>query len=341
MVVYFVPWDADQNLILEAERLYDKAGTFSSIEKGDLVAVKLHVGEFGNPNYVQPFFVHHVVQKIREVGGKPFLTDSNTLYCAQRYNAYDHMQTALMNGFNIAPFIVADGLKSENSRMVKTRGILSEIQVSGAIVEADAMVVISHCKGHDLSGFGGAIKNLAMGCTPHAGKLVQHRTIDLEIDHTKCNGCKTCKNVCPNNLPEIIKGKAHITSEACMRCPICRSECPTKAINFVNQENICKALASAALGVLETFQPDKVSYINFAKDITQHCDCLPSPGAPIINDIGIFAANSPASIDAAFLKKINYQQLFNKPSNVDCMTQITEAINIGIPGEANPEIQTI
>ncbi len=340
LTVYFTPWDACQNLLSETEKLYEKAGTFNGIEKDDLVAVKLHVGELGNPSYIQPFFIHHIIQKIKAVGGKPFLTDSNTYYYAQRHNAYDHIQTALMNGFNMAPFIAADGLKSENSRLVKTRGILKEIQVAGIIAEADAMIVVSHCKGHELSGFGGAIKNLAMGCTSRAGKLLQHRTINLKVDQTKCNGCKTCKNVCPNNLPEIKNGKAHITSNACMRCPICRSECPTKAIKFANQENLCKALSSAALGVLETFKPEKVSYVNFAKDITQHCDCLPNPGAPIMNNVGIFAANSPVSIDAAFLKKIDYQ-LLNKLSNVNCMTQITEAINIGIPGETNPEIQKI
>jgi len=340
LTVYFTPWDACQNLLSETEKLYEKAGTFNGIEKDDLVAVKLHVGELGNPSYIQPFFVHHIIQKIKAVGGKPFLTDSNTYYYAQRHNAYDHIQTALMNGFNMAPFIAADGLKSENSRLVKTRGILKEIQVAGTIAEADAMVVVSHCKGHELSGFGGAIKNLAMGCTSRAGKLLQHRTINLKVDQTKCNGCKTCKNACPNNLPEIKNGKAYITSNSCMRCPICRSECPTKAIKFANQENLCKALASAALGVLETFKPEKVSYVNFAKDITQHCDCLPNPGAPIMNNVGIFAANSPVSIDAAFLKKIDHQ-LLNKLSNVNCMTQITEAINIGIPGETNPEIQKI
>ncbi|MCL2642941.1 MAG: DUF362 domain-containing protein [Candidatus Bathyarchaeota archaeon] len=341
MTVYFVPWDANQNLLLETERLYEKAGTFNDIEKDDLVAVKLHVGELGNPGYVQPFFVHHIIQKIKDAGGKPFLTDSNTYYLAQRHNAYDHIQTALMNGFNMTPFIAADGLRSENSHTIKTRGILKEIQISGAIAQADAMIVISHCKGHELCGFGGAIKNLAMGCTSREGKLQQHRTVNIEINQTKCIGCATCKTACPNNLPQIINKKAHITSPLCMRCPICKSECPTKAIHFTNQENLCKALASAALGVLETFKPNKISYVNFAKDITQHCDCLPNPGAPIINDVGIFAANSPVSIDAAFLKKINYQQLFNKLSNIDCMTQITEAINIGIPGNPNPTIQQI
>ena len=109
MTVNLLPWDASRNLIQEANRLYDEAGTFDCIEKGDLVAIKLHVGELGNPYYVQPFFIHEIVRKVKELGGKPFLTDSNTLYRAQRYNAYDHMITALMNGFGMAPFIVADG----------------------------------------------------------------------------------------------------------------------------------------------------------------------------------------------------------------------------------------
>jgi uncharacterized Fe-S center protein len=188
MPVHFVPWDTEKNLLKEAQRLYDEAGTFDCIQKGDLVAVKLHVGELGNPNYVQPFFVHDIARIVKEAGGKPFLTDSNTYYRAQRENAYDHMNTALINGFNMAPFIVADGLKSENYRTVKTKGILSEIEVSGAIAEADAMIVISHNKGHELSGFGGAIKNLGMGCTPKAGKLRQHRTVGIKIDESKCKG---------------------------------------------------------------------------------------------------------------------------------------------------------
>lgn len=340
LTVYFAPWDADKNLLVETERLYKKAGTFDCIQKGDLVAIKLHVGELGNPSYLQPFFVHHIIQKVKEAGGKPFLTDSNTYYLAQRHNAYDHIQTALMNGFNMAPFIVADGLQSENQRKVKTKGILNEIEVAGAIAEADAMIVVSHCKGHEITGFGGAIKNLGMGCTSRAGKLRQHRVVGLEIDQSKCTGCGKCKTICPFDAPEIVEGKARNTSPLCMRCPVCKSECPVEAISFVNQENICKALASAALGVLETFKPGKVSYVNFAKDITQYCDCLTSPGAPIMNNVGIFASDSPVSVDAAFLEKVDYK-VFNKLSGVDCMTQVTEALNLGVPGNAKPEILKI
>ncbi len=340
MTVYFVPWNTSNNLLQKTEQLCDTAGTFDVIEKGDLVAIKLHVGELGNPFYVQPFFVHEVVRKVKEVGGKPFLTDSNTYYRAQRHNAYDHMMTALTNGFNMAPFIVADGLKSENYRVVKTKGILGEIEVSGAIAEADAMIVISHNKGHELSGFGGAIKNLGMGCTSHLGKLRQHRVVGLEIDHSKCTGCGVCKETCEMHLPEIIEGKARNTSPLCMRCPLCIEACPMQAIKFVCKENLSCALASAAYGVLSTFKEGKVSYLSFAKDIARYCDCLPNPGEIMMKDIGIFASDSPVSIDAAFLSMADYKSL-NEASGVDCMLQVREAKGLGIAGDLQPNIVTI
>ncbi len=340
MTVHLVPWDTSRNLLEETNRLYDEAGTFDCIQKGDLVAVKLHVGELGNPYYVQPCFIHNIVRRVIDAGGKPFLTDSNTAYHAQRNNAYDHMHTALMNGFNMAPFIVADGLKSENFRLIKTKGILKEIEVSGAIAEADAMIVVSHCKGHELSGFGGAIKNLGMGCTPRDGKIRQHRTVGLKIDTSKCVGCGKCKEACPADIPEIIEGKAHNNSPLCMRCPICIGACPLEAISFVDKENLGKALASAAFGVLSTFEPKKVSYMSFAKDIAEGCDCLPNPGKIVFQDVGIFASKSPVSIDAAFLSMVDYKVL-NDASDVDCMMQVKEAKALGIEGEVKPKIITL
>jgi hypothetical protein len=327
-------------MLEETERLYDEAGTFDCVEKDDLVAIKLHVGELGNPYYVQPLFVHDVVRRVKEAGGKPFLTDSNTLYHAQRSNALDHMNTALMNGFNMAPFIVADGLRGENYTTAKTKGILTEIEVSGAIEEADAMIVITHCKGHELSGFGGAIKNLGMGCTPPAGKRRQHRTVGLEIDQSKCSGCGKCKEICDLHLPEIYEGKARNTSPLCMRCPVCIMNCPMEAIKFTHKENISRALASAAYGVLSTFEKDKVSYVSFAKDITQYCDCLPNPGEKMMKDIGVFASDSPVSVDAAFLARANYK-IFNEAYQVDCMIQVEEAKALGIKGDTKPRIVNI
>jgi len=340
MPVHFTKWDPTLNLLKATNRLYETAGTFNCISKGDLVAIKLHVGELGNPYYIQPFFVHEIIRQVREAGGKPFLTDSNTYYEGERYNAIDHMMNATINGFNMAPFIVADGLRSENYCIVKTKGIFNQIEVSGAIAEADAMIVVSHCKGHELAGFGGAIKNLGMGCTPHKGKLRQHRTVNIEIDESKCTGCGKCKQDCPRNLPEIIGEKAKILSPKCMRCPICSNECPLGAIKFVNQNNICKALASAAYGVLSTFKKNKVSYVSFAKDISQYCDCLPNPGKIMMDDIGIFASHSPVSIDSAFLKIADYKA-FNDAYHVDCLLQVQEAKRLGIEGELKPEISIV
>ncbi|MHC4891180.1 MAG: DUF362 domain-containing protein [Planctomycetota bacterium] len=337
MAVCFVQWDAGRDMMKEASRLYDATGTFYCVEKGDLVAVKLHVGELGNPHYVQPFFVHDIVRKVKDAGGKPFLTDSNTYYHAQRNNGYDHMVTALMNGFNMAPFIVADGLRSENYRTVKTKGILEKIEVAGVIAEADAMIVVSHDKGHELTGFGGAIKNLGMGCTSQVGKLRQHRTVGLEIDESKCIGCGKCKQVCEMSLPEIIGEKAENVSPLCMRCSLCLHDCSNGAIKLIHQENLCRALSSAAYGVLSTFKRDKVSYVSFAKDITQYCDCLPNPGEILVKDVGIFASCSPISVDGAFLDMINYK-IFNDAYRVDCMLQVQEAKAIGIEGEVKPEI---
>jgi uncharacterized Fe-S center protein len=340
MVVHLVPWDTKLNLLDETSRLYDEAGTFDCIEKGDLVAIKLHVGELGNPYYIQPFFVHDIVRRVIEAGGKPFLTDSNTAYQAQRHNAVDHITNAFMNGFSMAPFIVADGLKGENFQKVKTKGILDEIEVSGAIVQADSMIVVSHCKGHELSGFGGAIKNIGMGCTPKTGKIRQHRVVGLEIDTSKCVGCGKCKEACMLHLPDIIEGKAHNSSPLCMRCPVCIEACSMDAISFVGKENLSKALASAVVGVLSTFDSGKVAYVSFAKDIAAGCDCLPNPGEIVIKDVGIFTSDSAVSIDAAFLRSVNYE-LLNVLSEVDCWTQVREARALGVKGDLNPKINVV
>ncbi|MCL2359571.1 MAG: DUF362 domain-containing protein [Candidatus Bathyarchaeota archaeon] len=179
-----------------------------------------------------------------------------------------------------------------------------------------------------------------MGCTPRAGKLRQHRAIGLEIDTSKCIGCGKCKEVCAFHLPDIIEGKAHITSKVCMRCPVCIFACPTQAISYTDKANLCKALASAAYGVLSTFKPQKVSYISFAKDLAEGCDCLPNPGPDVFKDVGIFASNSPVSVDAAFLNAVDYGVL-NKASEVDCMLQVQEAIALGIAGNIAPKIETI
>lgn len=340
MTVHLVPWDTSRDLLRQAGELYAAAGTLDCVGEGDLVAIKLHVGELGNPYYVRPFFVHDLVRRVREAGGRPFLTDSNTYYHAQRNNAVDHHATAMANGFGFCQFIAADGLRSENSRAVGTKGILREIEVSGAIAEADAMIVVSHDKGHELTGFGGAIKNLGMGCATRAGKLRQHRTVGLEIDEALCIGCGACRRACEMGLPEIVGNKARNASEECMRCPACASACPTGAISLVEKDNLGRALASAAYGVLSTFRAKKASFVSFAVDITQSCDCLPSPGRVMLDDVGILAADSPVSVDAAFLRMAGHAA-FDEAYGVDSWTQVRELKKLGVPGDLRPKIREV
>ena len=300
------------------------------------MAIKLHVGELGNPHYVPPYFIYRLAEGIRAAGGKPFLTDSNTYYHGMRANACDHMENAFLNGYGGLPFIAADGLRSENFRSVKTKGILDEIEVSGAIAEADAMIVVSHDKGHVLTA-GGAIKNLGMAARPggngdtgRSGSLSTRTGVTAAVSASRparwAAGDRRWQG--PERFAE------------CMRCPMCSSLCPNKAIELHDLENVSKALASASFGVLSTFKKNKVSFVSFAKDISEFCDCLPGPGKIVMDDIGIFAADSPVSVDAAFLNMADYM-FFNKAYGVDCFEQLKEAKKLGIKGDLKPGIKKL
>lgn len=336
--VHFAPWGEGANMMTKAGHLYEQAGLFDMVEPGDKVAVKLHVGELGNPNYVRPFFLKQIVDEIKARGGKPFLTDTCTYYPLKRNNAVDHMETAVANGFGFAPFIVADGLLSENGvSVVSPDPLLSEVEVGGAIHQADAMIVVSHFKGHALGGFGGAIKNLGMGGVTKKTKLEQHRLIDLVIDEDACQACGACVDACWFDLPRIENDCVVIDSPECMRCPICSTTCPEGAIRLENREKLAQGLAVAAKGVLNTFAPGKVACVNFATDVSTVCDCAPIPGEMMGQHIGIFASQSPLSIDAAGLEFIDYKRL-NALHNQDCHEQVRTLARIQEPGSLTPEV---
>jgi len=340
--VFFTPWDPYVNMLTKARKLYEAANIFSGIEKGDLVAVKLHMGELGNPNYIRPFFIKQIIDLIKERGAKPFLTDTSTYYPLERSNAFDYMETALANGFGFAPLIIADGLNSENAIPVPSPDpILPEVEVAGVIHQVQAMIVVSHLKGHPLTGYGGAIKNLGMGCVSKKSKLAQHRVVDIEVDEELCQGCGSCVEACWFGLPRIENYKATMADHPqCMRCLNCSSACPAGAIRLVGRSRLGMAVAVSAAAVLSTFSEHKVAYINFAHDMSTFCDCVPFRGKPVGPDLGIFAAFSPLSIDAAGLQRIDYQHL-DQLHDTDCLIQPRYLARLNQAGSLEPKVVEI
>ncbi len=340
--VFFTPWKAGGNMMHKAEKLYRESGILDTVQKGDTVAVKLHVGELGNPNYVRPFFVKQLLDLIQDKGGKPFLTDTSTLYPLLRSTALDHMQTAVANGFGFGPFIVADGLQSENKIAVPSRDpeLLPEVEVAGAVHQAQAMIVLSHVKGHPLTGFGAAIKNLAMGCVSKKSKLDQHRLVDLVLQEELCQGCGHCVEACWLGLPRLEEDKVLLEHPECIRCPICSSVCPEKAISLQNLPRLSEGLAVAAQAVTETFQSGKTAYINFATEISTVCDCAPVEGKIVGPNLGIMTGFSPLAVDAASLARINHQALF-EASQVDCWTQLHKMSELRGKTGLEPEVQQV
>lgn len=331
--VHFLKAHPFKNRIAGIKSLLKASGILSSISKNDIVGVKLHVGEIGNPYHIDPLLVRTVIEAIKEKGGNPFITDTTSLYTYARHNAIDHHNTAISHGFGYesvgAPFIVADGLGNSPGVMLKTKegAIINEIFMAEIFSECQFLLAISHCKGHPMTAFGGAIKNLGMGCTTKRSKLDQHRVVGYSIDTDKCIGCGRCIEVCGWNIPVIKNGKAQNDSPQCMRCPICMLNCPEKAISLSDLEKLPKAVATAAATILEKFE-GKSAFLNVGINISRFCDCMDAPGELISRDIGYFASTDPVAADRAFLNEAG-AEIFKKANGIDPAIQLEEAERLG------------
>lgn len=330
--VYFYRLHPATSRLQGLRQLLEESGILSSIENGDLVAIKLHVGEIGNPYHVDPLLVRTVVDAVKESGGDPFLTDTTTYYLYERHNALQHHRTALAHGFGYeavrAPFIVADGLGSSDGVRLPGLGIMPEAHIAALFLECDFLFFISHCKGHPLTGYGGAVKNVGMGCATKRTKLAEHRSANYMIDTEKCTGCGTCVEVCPYGYPRVVDGKARNESELCMCCPICRDSCPAGAIDLANLLNLQKAIAACCAIFLSAFG-ERRAFLNVATNISRQCDCFEAPGEIVHQDIGYFASLDPVAADRAFLDAVN-PSLFHRLHNVDPRVQLEEAERLGI-----------
>jgi len=306
--VYFVNLRArseGQNKITKIRKLFDKAGFAKVLTEGDLTAVKLHFGELGSDGYINPVFVRQIVDKIKEAKGNPFLTDTNTLYSGSRSNAADHLNTAVLHGFNPevvgTSVVIADGLKGENVEEVEiNKKHFKHTKIAGAIANADSLIVLSHFKGHEMAGFGGAIKNLAMGCANPEGKKDQHSPRPT-VNTVKCIGCGKCAKVCPESAITIENKKSFIDKAKCIGCGECMTVCPVKAIELSGEsefKEFTEKLTEYAYGAVKG-KEGKVAFMNFVINVTPDCDCAPWSDAPIVSDIGILASTDPVALDQA------------------------------------------
>jgi len=296
------------------KKLFDAAGFNDVIRKGDITAIKLHFGEKGNDSFVNPVLVRPIAEKIKGLGAKPFLTDTNTLYGGSRANAVDHMQTAAEHGFGYtvagAPVIIADGLHSDNYRTIEIgQKHFQEVKIAGEIAAADSMIVVSHFKAHLPAGFGGAVKNLGMGCAPALGKAQQHSAKPI-FNAELCTGCQACRENCPKSAITVQKKISAIDYNVCTGCGKCLRVCQAHAIDFnwfVEVRPFMERIVEYALGAVAG-KEGRVGFYNFLLNITPDCDCVPWSDAPLVPDIGILASQDPVAVDQASFDLVNRQR---------------------------------
>jgi len=307
-----------ENLLDKVEKLFDRSGMAELISPRDLVAFKVHFGERGNTGYIRPQFIRRLVNKVKSLGGKPFLTDANTLYVGSRANAVDHLQTAVENGFAYAvvdaPLIIADGLTGREYIGVEVNlKHFKEVKIGSAIVHADALLVVSHFKGHELTGFGGALKNIGMGSGSRGGKQMMHSDVLPQVNEEKCLGCARCTRWCPGEAIALVPEtkKAKINQEKCIGCGECTITCPVQAIEInwkTEPDAIQEKIVEFAAGVLKN-KAGKAGYITFLNNFSPECDCAGWTDAPVVRDIGILASLDPVALDQACADLVNREQV--------------------------------
>jgi uncharacterized Fe-S center protein len=314
--VYFADLRATvkENLLAKIVRLLDVVGLQALVPPRSLVAIKLHFGEKGNTAFIRPNFIRAVVDRIKALEALPFLTDSNTLYAGTRGNSVSHLVTAIENGFAYAvvnaPLIIADGLRGASSKPVEIdREILKTAYIGREIVESDALISVAHFKGHELSGFGGTIKNLGMGCASRQGKMVQHSGLCPKVTRNKCVACGACVEHCAQSAISIKDDKAGINPQKCVGCGECILICPNGAIDIQWNADAAlfqKKIVEYMYGVLKN-KRGKAVFLNFLTDISPACDCYGHNDAPIVHDLGIMASTDPVAIDQASVDMVNRQ----------------------------------
>ncbi len=289
------------------KKLLRRAGMDQIDMNGKFVAIKLHFGELGNISYLRPNYARAVVDLVKELGGKPFLTDCNTMYPGSRKNALEHLECAWQNGFTPltagCPILIGDGLKGTDDIAVPVEGgeYVKEARIGRAVMDADILISLTHFKGHESTGFGGTIKNIGMGCGSRAGKADQHSNGKPHIVDEQCRGCRKCQKECANNglIFDARRRKMHVDQENCVGCSRCLGACNFDAIEF-NDSNANAVLNCKMAEYTKAVISGRPNFhISLVVDVSPNCDCHGENDVPILPDIGMFASFDPLALDQA------------------------------------------
>ena len=307
--VYFTDFRVTtaENQLQKLKRLLLTAGIRNIDFNGKFVAIKMHFGEPGNLAFLRPNYARAVADLVKELGGKPFLTDCNTLYVGGRKNALEHLDSAYLNGFT--PYttgchvIIADGIRGNDEVSVPVHGgeYIKEAKIGRALMDADIVLTLTHFKGHEATGFGGAIKNIGMGGGSRAGKMDMHSAgKPFVVPDAQCIGCGSCQRICAHDAQVLQDGLVvEIDQNKCVGCGRCIAECPMDVIaapyDAANDVLNCRMVeyAKAILDGRPSF------HISLVMDVSPNCDCHAENDPAIIPDVGMFASFDPVALDLA------------------------------------------
>lgn len=299
------------------KRMLKAAKVDEHLKPGDLTAVKLHFGEEGTTGFLRPLWVKPILDFVRKAGARPFLTDASTLYVGQRGEGVSHSLCAARHGWDPlvleAPVIIADGLRGEHEVAVPVHGRhIENAYIAGAIAEADGFISINHFKGHELAGFGGALKNIGMGSASKRGKMQQHFSTGPIVHQDLCQGCGSCVNVCQAGALSLDpdSGKVVLDAERCVGCGGCFVACRHGGLEInwkIGVREFLERMCEYALAVIRT-KDRPCLHVNFVMDVVPDCDCVGFTDAPICPDLGIAMSFDPVAVDQACLDLVNQAQ---------------------------------
>ena len=308
--VYFTDFRTEyggRSLPEKLKKLARTAGLDKIDLEGKFVAIKMHFGELGNISYLRPNYAKAIADLVKELGGKPFLTDCNTMYPGSRKNALEHLECAWENGFTPlsvgCPVIIGDGLKGTDDIAVPLEGCeyTNEARIGRAIMDADVFISLTHFKGHEMTGFGGVIKNIGMGCGSRAGKTDQHSGGKPTVDPDLCRGCKRCLRECANDglVYDDRRRKMTVDLDRCVGCGRCLGACNFDAIDFAQNQAIAVLNAKMAEYTKAVVSGRDAFHLSLVVDVSPYCDCHGENDAPILPNIGMFASFDPVALDQA------------------------------------------